>query len=284
MLQELEKNTLAEQSHLYIYSDGVKDNNDLLEKQSIQEVREVIRGNWSFDKIHIVESNQNKGLANSIMDGVSDIIKKYGRVIVLEDDIVTSKGFLEYMNNALDFYQKEKSVMHISGYFLPIRLKSVQDDTFFFNASSCWGWGTWNDRWEKLETDVASLKKKLLDKQLVDYFNIDNSIEHFHQIDQNLSGEICTWSVRWYATITLLNGLCLHPKKSLVQNIGLDGSGQNSGHTTEFFIEDLVPSITVKKIKLEENIKARKEIARFYKKPKMLSTRIKNRFKRMLSK
>ena len=149
-LEALKKNTIASQSELYIFSDGAA-NNDL--KAKINEVRNYVKDIRGFKKTTLIERRQNLGLANSIIDGVTRIINKHGKVIVLEDDIVTSPYFLKFMNDALNFYEKKKDVWHISGWNYPIDNKGL-NDVFFWRLMNCWGWATWSDRWVNFEKNV----------------------------------------------------------------------------------------------------------------------------------
>ena len=129
MLDSLAANKLADQSVLYIYSDGPKENSTIEQLKRINDVRELIRERKWCKEVNIVESKKNKGLANSIVDGVTEIVNRYGKIIVLEDDLVLSKGFLKYMNDSLSFYQNNNEVMHISGYMEPVN--SNLPETFF---------------------------------------------------------------------------------------------------------------------------------------------------------
>ncbi|MBP5502194.1 MAG: glycosyltransferase family 2 protein, partial [Bacteroidales bacterium] len=187
-VEALQKNTLAELSTLIIYSDGPKNSED---KKNIEEIRIYLKTIIGFKKIQIIEKENNEGLAKSIIDGVTETINKYGKIIVLEDDIVTSPGFIKYMNDALDLYENEPLVMHISGYMYPLA-KNKLPETFFYQAASCWGWGTWKSAWNLLETNAEVLYKKLQEKKLMDTFNI-NTIHGFEQqLLDNISGKLHT--------------------------------------------------------------------------------------------
>ena len=145
LINSVLKNNLAQQSEVIIYSDGNKNKNDL---EDVKEVRKYLHTIEGFKNTKIIESEKNKGLANSIIDGVSEIINKYDKVIVLEDDLIVSNDFLDYMNNALNFYEKDKKIWSISGYGpkLPC-LENYYDDIYLSVRGSSWGWATWKDRW-----------------------------------------------------------------------------------------------------------------------------------------
>ena len=261
-LEALSKNELANHSELFIYSDGPKEAASADDFQKINEVRELIKEkNWCRS-VQIIESRINKGLADSIIEGVTKIVKEYGRIIVLEDDIVTSKGFLRYMNDALELYKNEEKVMHISGYIPPISEKGLPD-TFFYNQTSCWGWGTWNDSWVNFKISAIDLKEELDKRTSISHFNIDGSYDFYSDLIKNISGEMKTWAIKWHTSVYLKNGLCLHPKKSLAQNIGFDSSGIHCGKSDKYNTE-VSRHIFVKKSKnMSENILARKRIVNF---------------------
>ena len=260
-LNALVQNELADQSVLYIYADGPKENATDEEMQKIEEVKEVISSKKWCKEVHIIKAETNKGLAESIITGVTEIVNQYGKVIVLEDDIVTSKGFLKYMNDALELYKEEDKVYHISGYMFPV--KGKLPETFFNRQTSCWGWATWAKQWNQLETSPKKLMKKLEERNLVKEADIDGTNQFIIQLQSNINGTMKTWAVLWHFSVFLNNGLCLHPRKSLVKNIGLDNSGENCG-TTSLFNVIPVESISLKKIKIKDYKKVYAELKDFY--------------------
>ena len=152
-VQALQKNYLASESELYIYSDGPKDKNAT---EKVREVREYIKSIDGFKKVTIFERDKNLGLANNIISGVTKIVNEYGKIIVLEDDIVTSKYFLKFMNEALEIYMNEKKVWHISGWNYPLD-KDGLGDIFLWRGMNCWGWATWSDRWCFYKKDLNKI-------------------------------------------------------------------------------------------------------------------------------
>lgn len=266
-LEALANNSLANESTLYIYADGARDgaSNDTL--QAIAQTRAILRQNKWCKEVQIIESDVNKGLANSIQQGVTDIIDKYGKIIVLEDDIVTSPYFLTFMNDSLDVYENAEKVMHISGY-LPITNGANQlPDYFFVRYMYCWGWATWKRAWRHFRTDTQMLHDALLNRTDFNDFDIDGSIKSFEQLELNLKGTLKTWAVKWYATIFLNDGLCLTPRHSLVDNIGIDGSGENChSHDDRWRVHSFKEALDIRMLStIEENKKARKYLKRFNK-------------------
>jgi len=256
-LDALANNELASQSELFINCDGPKNNANSIDIDQIQKTREIVLNEKRFKKVTIIESVFNKGLANSIIDGVTDIVNKYGKVIVLEDDIVTSKGFLTYMNEALNLYCNDFKVMHISGYMYPIQKQLPE--SFFIKPTSCWGWATWKRAWDFFEKDADKHIKLINQIDGWDEFTIDNSFPSYkNQLFLNKDGHIDTWAIFWYSSIFLKGGLSLHPYPSLVQNIGFDGSGVHcsSSASISFTWEKISDFVRVKKLKKKVNRKS----------------------------
>lgn len=225
-LEALSANTLASESDLIVFCDGPKENATQEQIEKIRQTREVVKSKQWCKTVEIRESDVNKGLAASIIDGVTEIVNKFGKIIVLEDDIVTGKYFLEYMNTALEKYEDEKRVFHICGYRYPIKTKE-KSGSYFYPVMDCWGWATWSDRWQFFKKD-APYYKNIFSKKMIKAFNMDGADkDKWSQIERNLSGEINTWAIFWGASIFLQDGLCLSPSTSLVKNIGMDNTGEH---------------------------------------------------------
>jgi len=230
----LQKNLYAEQSELFVFSDGPKTDKD---EPKVKEVREYLKTIKGFKNIEIIERDKNWGLANNIIDGVTKIVNEYVRIIVLEDDIVTSPYFLKYMNEALNRYEDEERVMHISGYMYPIKTDGLPD-TFFLKPTSCWGWATWKRAWKYFERNPEKQIKMLTKNQIKD-FNLNNSYDYWSQIILNYQGKLYTWAIFWYLSVYLNNGFSLHPRESITKNIGTDGSGAHFTSKTNIFETEL---------------------------------------------
>jgi len=231
-LVSLQKNTLAKNSHLYIFSDGPKKEKDI---PKVNEVRQLLKNINGFKSVTVKVRKSNWGLAKSIIEGVTEIINLHERVIVLEDDIVTSNTFLSFMNGALNFYYNNSSVWHISGWNYPINIKS-EEDVFMWRCMNCWGWATWKDKW-KFFNKTKDIKDYFSRNDIYE-FNLNGIENFFAQLLKNQSGQIDTWAIYWYAAIFKNQGLCVNPYHSFVNNIGLDGTGQNS-LATKIYISEL---------------------------------------------
>ncbi|AUY77091.1 glycosyltransferase [Escherichia coli] len=260
-IEALADNYYATETELIIYSDYWHDEND---KENVNKVRRYIKSIKGFKSITIIERETNYGLAKNIIEGVTDVCNKYERVIILEDDLLTSRFFLKYMNHALEKYELNEEVWHISGWNYPIDFNSNKA-SFLWRVMNCWGWATWSNRWRYFEKKPSQIISEW-DAEKIKAFNLDGYHDFFEQIIMNYEGRKNTWAIFWYATIFINNGLCLNPINTYVKNIGYDGSGQNCGvkdiyksKVSQFYI-DSFPDI------LEENELAVKEIKKFFKK------------------
>ena len=261
-LEALMDNDLAELSVLYIYCDGPKVESSKDEIERINEVRSVVNSKQWCHNVVVIEKQENIGLANSIKLGVTEVVNKHGNVIVLEDDIVTSSGFLKFMNDALTFYKSNEKVMHISGYMYPNN--EVLPDTFFYNVPLCWGWATWKNCWDFFIDDSKYLWNKIQEKELLADFDKFGSNYLSSQLANNISGKLNTWFIKWHASVLLKGGYTLYPKMSLVDNIGFDNTGVHNSYHPEFKNSTLAASIYVNKIDLIQNKKADRIIKTFY--------------------
>lgn len=226
-IEALKENRLADKSDLYIYSDGPKNDSDL---DKVQEVRKYIANINGFNNVTVILREKNMGLATSVITGVTDIINKYGRIIVLEDDLITSPCFLEYMNLALEKYQGEKKVFSITGYSFFENGNKKLPQTYFSSIVSSWTWATWKDRWDMFEenpTDWKELKTNKKKRMLFDYDGCYDYTEMM--ISQMEKKTIDSWAIRWYYTSFKNEGLTLYVNKSLCKNCGFDGSGTHCG-------------------------------------------------------
>lgn len=257
-IEALKKNTLANDSELYIFSDGAKHAKDQV---NVEKVREYIREVNGFKAISIIERDKNWGLANSIIDGVTTIVDEFGKIIVLEDDLVTGPYFLKFMNDALIFYREEDKVMHISGWNYPINTTDLPE-TIFLRGTTCSGWATWDRAWQYFEKAPYKLLGSFTksDRYKFDY---DGSVGMWSQVIGNLTGKLNTWAIFWYAAVFKKRGLCLHPSKSLVKNIGHDGSGVHCGSTDVYCAEAYDKQVTVFSTDLVESAIAMGRIKNF---------------------
>ena len=261
-LVSLQKNTLAKNSHLHIFSDGPKTEKDI---PKITEVRKIVKNITGFKSVTVKERKSNFGLAKSIIEGVTEIINLHERVIVLEDDIVTASNFLSFMNTNLKFYENESNVACISGYVYPI---DGLPDTFFLKGADCWGWATWKRAWKFFNPDGYELIEVLKNKNQIRSFNFNNNMAYFKMLKDQVKGKNDSWAVRWYASAFTKEMYCLYPGKSFVSNIGLDGSGTHCSISEDYQV-NLSPNIIIEKMQIiQENQLAKKKFEFFFKRLK----------------
>lgn len=221
-LKALEENELAEESELYIFSDGAKYKQDI---QRVEEVRNYI-GKYSeqsrFRKTTIIKATRNKGLANSVIEGVTDIIERFGKVIVLEDDCVTTKDFLRYMNEALDFYETKDKIWSVTGYTSQFpKLKNYSKDVYLAYRGSSLGWGTWKDRWETVDWNVCDYKSFWFNvKKRRKFARGGNGL--FSMLKAQMNGKIDSWAIRWCYAQSMQDKYTVYPKISYLCNIGFE--------------------------------------------------------------
>lgn len=221
----LQRNYISRDSKLFIFSDGSKNKTDSPKVNSVRTYLNKITG---FQSVTIFESSINKGLANSIIDGVSQIIEQHGKVIVLEDDLVTSPNFLDFMNQALDFYKNNPRIFSVSGYSLDLpSLDTLHKDYYLGYRASSWGWGTWSNMWDQIDWDVksySSFKYNLL--QQLKFMRGGSDLPRM--LKNQMKGRIDSWAIRWCYSQFRTRNLTVFPAQSKIINIGF---GENSTNT-----------------------------------------------------
>jgi len=259
-VEALQKNDLADKSDLIIFSDGPKGNGDI---EKVNDVRSYLKTISGFKSVEIIERTENLGLAKSIINGVTEIVNKYGKIVVLEDDLVTSPYFLKYMNDSLEIYENDDKVISIHGYVYPVR--GFLPDTFFLRGADCWGWGTWKRGWDLFERDGQKLLKELRRSKLEKFFDV-GGYPYVKMLENQIIGLNDSWAIRWRASAFLNNKYTLYPGKSLVKNIGFDSSGANSGRNNYMDVELANHKIFIEFKQVKEDTKVmRKLIIYFFK-------------------
>lgn len=282
VIESLKNNILADDTDLYVFSDAAKTEKA---QNSVEAVREYIRKtDWrkNFRSVTVVEAEKNKGLAKSIIGGVTDVLKKYGKVIVVEDDLVLSPYFLQYMNGALDYYADIEDVWSISGYSFPMKsLKKYPHDVFYSYRGTSWGWATWLDRWEMTDWDVKDFPKLMSDKEWQKRFNRGGN-DLTQMLKAQMEGRINSWAIRWVFTQSNLEMYTVYPKHSYILNDGCDGSGTHVGNTEEYStdIKYGVPECRFERLKIDKKIA--KEF--WYKYSDTLDKKIKRNLKKIFRK
>ena len=258
-IKYLKKNHLSNKSQIYIFSDGSKKNSDIKPVQKIRNYCKKIKG---FKSIKTFERKTNFGLSRNLVDGISKILKKHKSVIVLEDDLLTDKFFLKYMNDSLNYYSKNKKVISIHAYLYPI--KNIIKKPFFLKGADCWGWGTWRRGWKLYNSNSKSLLKFLKTKKKEKEFNFNNTFAYSKMLRDNINKKNDSWAIKWYASAFLKNKLTLYPPYSLIKNIGNDGSGTNSKSDRKYDVTLKNKKINIKNIQIKEDELAKKHIENFF--------------------
>lgn len=246
-IEALKKNLLASESELYIFSDAPK---NAEAAPLVAEVREYLATIEGFAAVHIITREKNFGLGKNIIDGVTNIIGQKGKVIVLEDDLITAPWFLQYMNEGLTIYQDDPSVISIHGYLYPV--KGEMPQTFFIKNADCLGWGTWTRGWDLFQTDGQKLLDRIQATNAAHEFDFDGAYPYTRMLQEQIAGINSSWAIRWYATAFLHNMYTLYPGKSLVYHAGNDGSGVNTGFDSILDTELSQGPIQVERIPVQQ--------------------------------
>jgi hypothetical protein len=227
-VESLQKNELASESELFIYSDAAKNECNI---NKVNEVREYIKTIDGFKKVTIIERERNWGLANSIIDGTTKIINKYNKVIVLEDDLVSSPYFLKFMNESLNMYRDRQDIFSITGFSFSQEFmkfdKNNKEDIYLNIRPMSWSWATWKERWNKVDWEVKDFDSFIKDRNKIKKFNTGGT-DLTNMLTRQINGKLDSWYIRWSYHAIMNNLFTIYPKVSYVNNIGHDNSGTHS--------------------------------------------------------
>lgn len=257
-LEALAANPEAAETDLLVYSDGPRSARD---EQGVTEVRTLVAGLTGFKSVELIARERNWGLARSFIGGVTDALQRHERIIVLEDDNLTSPHFLRYMNDALNRYASDERVISISGYVYPAR--DPLPETFFIRGADSWGWATWRRAWTHFDPDGARLLAELYQRgrKTIRDFDFDDSFCFSCMLEGQVAELNDSWSVRWYAFAFLGKRLTLYPGRSLVQNIGNDSTGTHCATSDSFDVGLSETPVRVAEIPVIESSEARRAFA-----------------------
>jgi len=274
-IKHLQENFLAKETVLYIFSDAAKRPE---QEGEVLKVREFISNVEGFKEVKVIQAETNKGLAESIISGVSELMAEHGRVIVLEDDILTSPSFLNFMNDALDFYEEKNEIWAISGYNFPIEIpESYRASVYFAYRSSSWGWATWRNRWSTIDWEIKDYELYRRNIRKISHFckggtDLDKMLRY------HMKGKIDSWAIRWCYNQSFQNRYTVYPVESYVMNIGTDGSGTHCDPSSARFNVRLNGGSNYK---FEDNIELNPIILRRLKKilDRSIIRKVKNKIK-----
>ena len=278
LIESLRANDEAKDSCLYIYADAAKHAD---EEKNVEVVRQYIRNLKGFASVSIVEREKNKGLARSVIEGVTTLLNQYDRVIVLEDDLVVAPYFLRFMNEALERYKDEPQVGHIQA--CDFTQDPTLPDTFLIKWTGSWGWATWSRAWKHFNPDGKTLLAQLEQRHLTRAFDFNGRYGFTRMLRRQVEGKNDSWAIRWNASLFLQDILSLNVGKALVQNNGFDGSGTNCGGGGLYASNLWLKPLEVGPISpIEENKEARKAYERYYARTNSFWAKALRRIKRTL--
>ena len=229
LLLSLSSNVESKESKIFISIDGPKTERDV---SLVNECRNVAAQDYGFLNTIIWTSEKNRGLANSVINSVNKVLKTFNSIVVLEDDLLVSNYFLNYMNAGLNEYAGNSRVAAIHGYQYP--LGYIGTGCVFKRGTDCWGWGTWRNQWETSNFDARYLLNELQTNRLKKKFDLGGFTSNFKLLNLQLENKIDSWAIRWHASMFLQEKFTLYPPESLVLNLGLDGSGTHEGNNNVF--------------------------------------------------
>lgn len=253
VVESLQANPESPETDLFVFSDAAK---TVDAQPSVEAVRSYARTISGFRTLTIIEREKNYGLSRSITQGVTALCEKYGRVAVVEDDVVVSRYFLSWLNRALDKYEFDDRVMSVGCYVFPG--ESVLPETFFLNITDCWGWAVWKRSWGIYEPDGEKLLDQLMQRRLGHRFDLEGAYPYTDMLREQIAGRNDSWAVRWYASAVLSGGLTIYPGKSMTMNIGFDGSGAHCGTEKVYEVDLAQHDIAVNDIPIEESTEVRR--------------------------
>lgn len=218
-------NRLASDSDLFVFSDGAKDEAGFA---AIQQIRQYIRMIRGFKSVTIIEREWNWGLANSVIGGITELCNEFGRVIAVEDDLLTTADFLTFINQALERYESEPRIFSVSGFNFGFEgPEHYPYDAFCFYRSSSLGWGTWKDRWEQADWKISDYNRFCADKKQQQRFNRGGD-DLSNMLALQMQGKINSWAIRWAYTHFKQDAFALLSLRPRVFHIGSDSSATHS--------------------------------------------------------
>lgn len=233
-IEALAANDGAAESDLFIFSDAPKTAD---REETVGAVRAYLRTVTGFRSLNRVEREKNLGLGDSVIAGVSEVLNYATSVVVMEDDLLTTRNFLPFVNAAMSTYEHRADIFSVTGYNYPLKMpSSYRDDAYLSYRSSSWGWGTWRDRWSQVDWSLSDYADFVGDARAQEMFRRGgNDLPRL--LEMQMSGELDSWSIRFDYAHYKHNAFCVHPVVSKVQNIGFDGSGVHCDESDEYHVE-----------------------------------------------
>ncbi len=265
------RNHGAAATDLFVFSDAARAPHQQTAVDAVRAFVATIRG---FRTVTIVERAANLGLSRSIIGGVDQVLAGSDRVIVLEDDMVTSPHFLAYMNEALDRFENDDRVISAHGYVYPV--KARLPEAFFLQGADCWGWATWRRGWRLFNPDAQALHDALARRGLLREFDYNSSYGFSRMLREQVAGRNDSWAIRWHAAAFLAGKLTLYPGRSLVHNIGNDRSGEHCAEDDALGTAVSATPIDLRDVVVAADAQARAAFEAFFRdlQPRSLASRV----------
>ena len=259
VLEALSANDAAAETDLFVFVDGARHEREM---SRVAEVIAIAQSATGFKSVTVQAAPENLGLSRSITSGVTSVLQHSATVIVVEDDIVVSRSFLDYMNSHLELYADDDAVASIHGYVYP-HARDLSP-TFFIAGADCWGWATWRRAWARYRADGTALLDELRERGLVEMFDFGGTAGYSEMLRDQISGRNDSWAVRWYASALLSGMFTLYPNRSLVTNIGSDGSGTHGGVSTKFDVDLFNERVPAARIPIADSPAGRQAFCEFF--------------------
>ena len=271
-------NPEARRTPLYLFCDAARKPEHQAEVDAVRRYAESIGG---FAHLELIRRSENLGLARSIVAGVTEVLQQHESVIVVEDDLLTAPHFLSFMNAGLSCYAADEQVGSIHGYTYPV--DTQLPETFFLRGADCWGWATWRRAWRHFNPNGSELLRELRCRGLTRAFDLGGAYPYTKMLEGQIAGRNDSWAIRWHASCFLKEMLTLYPARSLVSNIGNDGTGTHGGNEETFDVELCQRRIDVQRIECRQNEAALAAVARFFRRERRIDKRIVRRVRSALS-
>jgi hypothetical protein len=211
----------VESSPIFVFADGPRGQADAPAVSATRAVaRELLGGTAKY-----VEAERNRGLANSVIAGTTQLCDRYGTVVAVEDDLILAPSFLRFLNEGLARYRDEPRVMQVSGHMFDVPSLTDQREALFLPVTTSWGWATWKRAWDLFDPGAVGWRKRLADAREATRFNLGGRYNYLRMLERQMTGQIDSWAIRWYYTVFAHDGLALFPPRSLVLNTGFDRTG-----------------------------------------------------------
>ncbi len=274
VLESFSLNKESSETELHAFIDGPRNEEDI---QKIEEVKKIFKERKWCKALEIHAESKNRGMAPQIISGLTKLCNEKGRVIMLEDDTLVSPYFLDFLNMGLNKYENEEKVMSVCGYLYPIERCSFE--SAFMVGGGYWGWGTWQRAWQYFDPDGNDLLARIEKQKLICKLNVQNSDNKYRMLKRQAKGEISSFAIRWHAVTILRNGLNLFPGRSLVQNIGFDGTGIHTYKSKKYDVELLMRPVKEYPEKIEESQELLNAVAKCFRRRNKLYIKVLERLR-----